>query len=67
MEDLMNYYIRLVPFWGSFWKSFEAVLDCRTESVGYIPIISATQRGCPDGCDAKKMVSKGEMEETGIT
>ena len=64
MEDLMNYYIRLVPFLGeALGKSFEvAVLDCRTESIVAITNnhISGRSVGAPMTDFAKKMVSSGE-------
>ena len=64
MDDLMNYYMNLVPFLGeALGKSFEvAVLDCRTESIVAITNnhISGRSVGAPMTDFAKKMVSSGE-------
>ena len=64
MDDLMNYYMNLVPFFGeALGKSFEvAVLDCRTESIVAITNnhISGRSVGAPMTDFAKKMVSSGE-------
>ena len=60
MDDLMNYYMNLVPFLGeALGKSFEvAVLDCRTESIVAITNnhISGRSVGAPMTDFAKKMV-----------